>query len=88
MAGEEASKREVLDIQRTSRNKKLGANNMRKGSSKESERMMMLLQELAALKKGDLDGSAALKRKKEITQEMKRVAAEKKRHSLAQAVGD
>ena len=61
---------------------------MSKGSSKESERMMMLLQELAALKKGDLAGSAALKRKKEITQEMKRVAAEKKQHALAPAAGD
>ena len=56
---------------------------MRKGSSRESERMMILLQELAALKKGDLPGSAALKRRKEIGQEMKRVAAEKKRRSTA-----
>ncbi len=61
---------------------------MRKGPNKESERMMILLQELAALKKGNLPDSAALKRRKEITREMKRVAAEKKQFSLAQSVRD
>lgn len=61
---------------------------MRKGSNKDSERMMLLLQELAALKNGDLAGSTATKRREEITQEMKRVAAEKKQHSLAQTVSE
>lgn len=54
---------------------------MRNGSNEESERMMLLLQELAALKKGEVPGAAALKRRKEIRKEIKEVAADKKQHA-------
>ena len=49
--------------------------------SEESDRMMVLLQELAALKKDGASPEGGLvtgKRRREITQEMKRLASEKK----------
>jgi len=47
--------------------------------SEESDRMMVLLQELAALKRGEgpQDKRAARKRRREISKEMKQLAAEK-----------
>jgi len=47
--------------------------------SEESDRMMDLLQELAALKRGEsrVDKHTARKRRREISQEMKQLAAEK-----------
>ena len=54
---------------------------MLKGSNEESEHMMLLLQELAALKKGDVSGTGGLKRRTEIRQEIKQVAAKHTQHS-------
>ena len=50
-----------------------------KRMSEESDRMMVLLQELAALKRGEgpQDKRAARKRRREISKEMKQLAAEK-----------
>ena len=47
--------------------------------SEESDRMMVLLQELAALKRGEgiKDRRSARQRQREIGQEMKQIAAEK-----------
>jgi hypothetical protein len=49
--------------------------------SEESDRMMVLLQELEALKKADENGINSLitkKRRKEISREMKELAVQKK----------
>ncbi len=49
--------------------------------SEESDRMIILLQELVALKKATGKGTNALsnkKRRREISQEMKKLAAEKR----------
>jgi hypothetical protein len=54
---------------------------MSKGLNEESERMMLLLQELAVLERTGSKKFNRLKRRKEITQEMKRLAAEKKKTS-------
>jgi len=51
---------------------------MGKSLNEESERMMLLLQELAAVKKTGSKRSIDLKRRKEISREMKRLAAQKK----------
>jgi len=50
---------------------------MGKGVNEESERMLLLLQELAVLKKTGSKGPTATKRRKEISQEMKRLAGKK-----------
>jgi len=54
---------------------------MHKSGSEESEQMLMLLQELAALKNAEVESSFAIKRREEITQEIKEVAAQKKQQS-------
>jgi hypothetical protein len=54
---------------------------MSKSTNEESEHMMLLLQELAALRKADTTGLSATKSRKEITQEMKRLATQKKQCS-------
>jgi hypothetical protein len=49
--------------------------------SEQSDRMMVLLQELEALKKADENGEKSLitkKRRKEISREMKQLALQKK----------
>ena len=52
---------------------------MGKGTNEESQRMMLLLQELAVLKRDESRSFGRVKRRKEITQEMKRLAAQKKK---------
>ena len=56
-----------------------------KDVSEESDRMMVLLQELSALKKAGAgksgEGLIPKKRRKEITEEMKQLAVQKKKHS-------
>lgn len=49
--------------------------------NEESDRMMVLLQELAALKRTKRQDLVPGKRRKEITQEMKQLAEEKKKDS-------
>ena len=61
---------------------------MPKGSNQESEQMMLLLQELAALKKGEMASSAPLKRRKEIGWEIKKVAAEKKQQDSKESTAE
>jgi hypothetical protein len=62
-------------------------NSMSKGMNVESERMMLLLQELAVLKKERLNGPAGKKRRKEIGEEMKRLAAQKMQSPSAESIG-
>jgi len=54
---------------------------MGKGVNEPSERMMLLLQELAVLKKTGSKGLPRNKRRIEISQEMKQLAGQKKKTS-------
>lgn len=55
--------------------------------NEESEEMLILLQELAALKNAEVESSDAKKRRAEITREIKEVAAQKKEHSGTESLG-
>jgi hypothetical protein len=59
---------------------------MHRGVNEESEQMLMLLQELAALEKSEVESSVAMKRREEITREIKEVAAQKKQHSATETL--
>jgi hypothetical protein len=54
---------------------------MQRGVDEESEEMLILLQELAALKKSEVESSVATKRREEIAREIKEVAAQKQHSS-------
>ena len=54
---------------------------MGKGVNERSERMMLLLKELDVLKKTGSKGPASTKRRREISQEMKRLAGQKEKTS-------
>ncbi|HVN20649.1 MAG TPA: hypothetical protein VMU05_17820 [Dongiaceae bacterium] len=68
-------------MQATSRGVDASSASRRRRMSEESDRMMVLLQELAALKKSEEDGKNGIisrKRRREITQEMKQLASQRK----------
>jgi hypothetical protein len=52
-----------------------------KGVNEQSERMLLLLKELAVLKRTGSNGPAGVKRRREISQEMKRLAGQKEKTS-------